>query len=68
MSLDLSGLVVTLKFYLFQDHSIRHKNTGQCLQKPDHSDTSKPLLRPCDNSVGQQWVMDSKFKWQAYKA
>ena len=54
--------------FCLQDRSIRHKNTGQCLQKPDHSDTAKPLLRPCDNSVGQQWVMDSKFKWQANKA
>ncbi|XP_065340037.1 polypeptide N-acetylgalactosaminyltransferase 5 isoform X1 [Cloeon dipterum] len=50
------------------DRSIRHKNTGHCLQKPDQTDSSKPLLRPCDGSEGQQWVMESKFKWQAYNA
>ncbi|KAF4518103.1 hypothetical protein B566_EDAN007804 [Ephemera danica] len=45
--------------------SIKHKNTGHCLQKPDHRDASKPLLQACDGSMGQQWIMESKFKWQA---
>ncbi|XP_026285430.1 polypeptide N-acetylgalactosaminyltransferase 5 isoform X2 [Frankliniella occidentalis] len=45
--------------------TIKHVNTGQCLTKPDVRDTSIPLLRPCDGSIGQMWVMNSKFKWQA---
>ncbi|XP_034244463.1 polypeptide N-acetylgalactosaminyltransferase 5 isoform X1 [Thrips palmi] len=45
--------------------TIKHVNTGQCLTKPDVRDTSMPLLRPCDGSIGQMWVMNSKFKWQA---
>jgi len=51
--------------YSTQDHTIKHTNTGQCLQKPDIRDTSQPLLRSCDHSLGQQWIMKSKFVWQA---
>ncbi|KAJ1522180.1 hypothetical protein ONE63_002490 [Megalurothrips usitatus] len=46
-------------------HTIKHVNTGQCLTKADVRDASLPLLKPCDGSVGQMWVMNSKFKWQA---
>ncbi|XP_025834127.1 polypeptide N-acetylgalactosaminyltransferase 5 [Agrilus planipennis] len=49
------------------ERTIKHVNTGSCLQKPDKSDMSLPLLRPCDLSRGQQWIMKSKFKWQANK-
>ena len=53
--------------YLFQDRTIRHENTGQCLQKSDTSDVNLPLLRHCDYSLAQQWIMKSAFKWQAHK-
>nr|CAH7739270.1 unnamed protein product [Callosobruchus chinensis] len=45
--------------------TIKHVNTGSCLTRPDPSDMNLPLLRPCDYSEGQQWIMDSDFKWQA---
>ncbi|XP_055921703.1 polypeptide N-acetylgalactosaminyltransferase 5 isoform X1 [Eupeodes corollae] len=48
------------------DKSIRHSNTGNCLQRAPRSDASTPLLRPCDYTKGQQWLMESKFKWQAH--
>ncbi|XP_046405770.1 polypeptide N-acetylgalactosaminyltransferase 5 isoform X2 [Ischnura elegans] len=52
--------------YDMQEGTIKHINTGQCLQKPDTRDVSQPLLRTCDpGALGQQWVMKSKFKWQA---
>ncbi|XP_066992497.1 polypeptide N-acetylgalactosaminyltransferase 5 [Anabrus simplex] len=51
--------------YNTQDRTIKHVNTGQCLQKPDIHDQSQPLLRTCNGSLGQQWVMKSKFRWQA---
>lgn len=47
--------------------TIKHEITGSCLQRPDVSDTSLPLLRPCDYGPGQQWIMKSEFKWQAHK-
>lgn len=50
---------------LFQDKTIKHVNTGSCLQKPDPGDINLPLLRACDQSEGQQWIMDSEFTWQA---
>jgi hypothetical protein len=50
-----------------QDRTIKHINTGQCLQKPGGQDTTQPLLRSCDHSLGQQWIMKSKFVWQASK-
>lgn len=49
----------------FQVKTIKHVNTGSCLTKADMSDVNLPLLRSCDYSEGQQWVMDSDFKWQA---
>nr|CAD7595837.1 unnamed protein product [Timema genevievae] len=51
--------------YSNQDRTIKHANTGQCLQKPESSDMSRPLLRHCDSSLGQEWVMKRKFIWQA---
>ncbi|KAF5292232.1 hypothetical protein FQA39_LY14047 [Lamprigera yunnana] len=48
-----------------EDKSIKHVNTGSCLQKPDQSDMNLPLLRNCNSSKGQQWIMKSDFKWQA---
>ncbi|RLU27396.1 hypothetical protein DMN91_001200 [Ooceraea biroi] len=45
---------------------IRHTNTGHCLSKPHSGDASQPVLAQCDaNSIGQKWIMRSKFKWQA---
>ncbi|XP_037827493.1 polypeptide N-acetylgalactosaminyltransferase 5-like [Lucilia sericata] len=52
--------------YDAEDKSIRHTNTGNCLQRPSREDPTTPLLRPCDFSQGQQWLMESKFKWQAH--
>lgn len=53
--------------HLLQDKTIKHENTGNCLQRPDPSDMNLPLLRACDYSPGQQWIMKSEFKWQAHK-
>ncbi|KAL1497990.1 hypothetical protein ABEB36_008862 [Hypothenemus hampei] len=47
------------------DKTIKHVNTGNCLQKPDQSDVNLPVLRPCTYGQGQQWIMESDFKWQA---
>ncbi|XP_049824738.1 polypeptide N-acetylgalactosaminyltransferase 5 isoform X2 [Aethina tumida] len=47
------------------EKTIKHVNTGSCLQKPDDHDVNLPLLRPCNFDEGQQWIMDSDFKWQA---
>ncbi|XP_030383472.1 polypeptide N-acetylgalactosaminyltransferase 5 isoform X1 [Scaptodrosophila lebanonensis] len=52
--------------YDAEEKWIRHTNTGQCLQRATRDDASTPLLRPCDYSKGQQWLMESKFKWQAH--
>ncbi|XP_069194717.1 polypeptide N-acetylgalactosaminyltransferase 5 isoform X3 [Procambarus clarkii] len=51
--------------YNDQDGSIRHVNSGRCLQKPDARDVTLPVLKPCDGSVTQQWIMNGSFKWQA---
>ncbi|KAK4037798.1 polypeptide N-acetylgalactosaminyltransferase 5 isoform X1 [Daphnia magna] len=48
-----------------QDGLIRHVNSGRCLSKPESRDVTLPVLRRCDGSSGQQWVMKSRFKWQA---
>ncbi|XP_042211763.1 polypeptide N-acetylgalactosaminyltransferase 5-like [Homarus americanus] len=48
-----------------QDGSIRHVNSGRCLQKPDARDVTLPVLKMCDGSVSQQWIMNGSFKWQA---
>ncbi|KAF2881243.1 hypothetical protein ILUMI_24923 [Ignelater luminosus] len=50
-----------------EDKTIKHVNTGSCLQKPDPGDMNLPLLRTCDYSKSQQWIMKSEFKWQAYR-
>ncbi|XP_076272874.1 polypeptide N-acetylgalactosaminyltransferase 5 isoform X3 [Rhynchophorus ferrugineus] len=47
------------------DKTIKHVNTGSCLQRPDSSDVNLPLLRPCNYGASQQWIMESDFKWQA---
>ncbi|XP_068143583.1 polypeptide N-acetylgalactosaminyltransferase 5 isoform X2 [Drosophila tropicalis] len=52
--------------YDAEEKWIRHTNTGQCLQRATRDDANTPLLRPCDYSKGQQWLMESKFKWQAH--
>ncbi|XP_037906931.1 polypeptide N-acetylgalactosaminyltransferase 5 isoform X2 [Hermetia illucens] len=49
-----------------EDKTIRHTNTGNCLTRPSRDDPTTPLLRACDYSRGQQWLMESKFKWQAH--
>lgn len=53
--------------FILQDKTIKHVNTGSCLQKPDPGDMNLPLLRTCDYSKSQQWIMKSEFKWQAYR-
>ncbi|XP_063537229.1 polypeptide N-acetylgalactosaminyltransferase 5 isoform X2 [Cydia strobilella] len=45
--------------------TIKHTNTGMCLDKPESADVWKPVLRPCNHSRGQQWLMQVDFKWQA---
>jgi len=45
---------------------IKHVNSGRCLAKPEARDVTLPVLRRCDSSLlGQQWIMKSRFKWQA---
>jgi len=45
---------------------IKHVNSGRCLTKPEARDVTLPVLRRCDSSsLGQQWIMKSRFKWQA---
>ncbi|EFX67256.1 hypothetical protein DAPPUDRAFT_218737 [Daphnia pulex] len=51
--------------YEAQDGLIRHVNSGRCLSKPESRDVTLPVLRRCDGSSGQQWIMKSRFKWQA---
>lgn len=48
-----------------KDKTIKHVNSGNCLTRASADDPSTPLLRPCDYSEGQQWLMKSQFKWQA---
>ncbi|KAL3274345.1 hypothetical protein HHI36_015743 [Cryptolaemus montrouzieri] len=48
-----------------EQKTIKHLNTGSCLQRPAPTDMNTPLLKPCNNSPGQKWVMESDFKWQA---
>lgn len=52
--------------FILQEKWIRHTNTGQCLQRATRDDANTPLLRPCSYGKGQQWLMESKFKWQAH--
>ncbi|XP_058125321.1 polypeptide N-acetylgalactosaminyltransferase 5 isoform X2 [Anopheles ziemanni] len=49
-----------------EEKTIKHVNSGNCLTRPTREDPSTPLLRPCTFSEGQQWLMQSKFKWQAH--
>lgn len=48
-----------------EEKTIKHVNSGNCLTRPTREDPSTPLLRPCNDSKGQQWLMQSMFKWQA---
>jgi hypothetical protein len=41
-------------------------NTNRCLATKNN-DPSNPVLQECDNTPNQQWVMKTKFKWQAEK-
>lgn len=52
-------------FMYMQDRTIKHVNSGNCLTRATKDDPSQPLLRPCDYSEGQQWLMNTQFKWQA---
>lgn len=56
-------LILFLLFY--QERTIKHVNSGNCLTRASPEDPSTPLLRPCDYSEGQQWLMKTQFKWQA---
>lgn len=62
-----SSLLTFLNCYVsfFKDGLIRHVNSGRCLSKPESRDVTLPVLRRCDGSSGQQWIMKSRFKWQA---
>ncbi|KAL5279654.1 GALNT1 family protein [Megaselia abdita] len=51
--------------YDSDDKTIKHVNTGNCLQRSTRDDPTTPLLKPCDYSKGQKWLMQTKFKWQA---
>ncbi|CAG9564637.1 unnamed protein product [Danaus chrysippus] len=51
--------------YDTKSRTIKHTNTGMCLDKPESADVWKPVLRSCDRSRGQQWLMQVDFKWQA---
>lgn len=53
---------------ILQEKTIKHVNSGNCLTRPTPESPSQPLLRPCDYSKGQQWLMQSKFKWQAHES
>jgi polypeptide N-acetylgalactosaminyltransferase len=46
--------------------AVRHVNTGRCLAMPDSKDPTLPVLKRCDGSPGQQWLMKFDFKWQAH--
>uniref|UniRef100_A0A1W7RB35 Polypeptide N-acetylgalactosaminyltransferase n=1 Tax=Hadrurus spadix TaxID=141984 RepID=A0A1W7RB35_9SCOR len=47
------------------DQTIKHINTGLCLDKPQDKDMTLPVLKDCDSSPSQKWVMQGRFKWQA---
>ncbi|KAF6212957.1 hypothetical protein GE061_010670 [Apolygus lucorum] len=48
-----------------EDGSIKHVNTDQCLERPlPGENKGEPLLKNCDSSRAQRWVMSSDFKWQ----
>ncbi|CAH0725674.1 unnamed protein product, partial [Brenthis ino] len=54
--------------YDTKTRTIKHTNTGMCLEKPDAADAWKPVLRPCTLARSQQWLMQVDFKWQARRA
>lgn len=66
-NVSLKVLFYFLNFNLnyLKDLTIKHVNSGNCLTRPTKDDPSTPLLRPCNYSKGQQWLMQSKFKWQS---
>ncbi|GBN14221.1 Polypeptide N-acetylgalactosaminyltransferase 5 [Araneus ventricosus] len=47
-----------------QEKTIQHVNSGKCLDKPESKDPTLPVLRDCDGSLSQIWIMKGKFKWQ----
>jgi polypeptide N-acetylgalactosaminyltransferase len=51
--------------YSRTEQVIKHVASGKCLSKPNTNDLTTPILASCDGSSSQQWLMDSKFKWQA---
>ncbi|KAI5749508.1 hypothetical protein M8J76_007909 [Diaphorina citri] len=51
--------------YDLETKEIKHKNTDLCLEKPSAKEPSNPTLSACDGSKGQQWILKSKFYWQA---
>ena len=52
--------------WLSDDGLIRHANSGRCLSKPESTDLTLPVLRRCDGSLDQQWIMKSRLKEQAH--
>ncbi|KAG4073580.1 hypothetical protein HA402_000804 [Bradysia odoriphaga] len=46
--------------YDTEDLTIKHVHSGNCLENANW-----PVLKPCDSSKSQQWIMQSAFKWQA---
>lgn len=49
--------------YNKMDKSIRHVNTARCLATGARAEV--PRLDHCNGEASQQWLMDSKYKWQA---
>jgi len=45
------------------EKTVRHVNTARCLAMTD--DPNTPKLQHCDAKANQQWIMETKFKWQA---
>lgn len=58
-------ILINPSHFVLQTREIKHKNTDQCLEKPSTKDASTPQLQSCDGSPGQQWILKSKFYWQA---
>ncbi|KAK8765461.1 LOW QUALITY PROTEIN: polypeptide N-acetylgalactosaminyltransferase 13-like [Amblyomma americanum] len=54
-----------LWIYNKEEQSFKHVNTARCLDQPQPSDPSLPVLRECDGRASQRWIMQGKFKWQA---
>lgn len=61
----LHFILINPSHFVLQTREIKHKNTDQCLEKPSTKDASTPQLQSCDGSPGQQWILKSKFYWQA---